>query len=102
LVEKIIFETFPTTVEKFSLEKFSNVTGKLHRPICKFSKITRSVLLRIRTFTERICTGIQKAYLYLKIVSVNLALCEIMWKGLIDSDIENMIILYAACAMHAG
>jgi len=25
-----------------------------------------------------------------------------MWKDLIESDIENMIILYGACAMHAG
>ena len=55
--------TFPKSVEKMnvSLKSYKN-TGALHKDLCTFKTISRSILLRMRNVLDKSCTENQNTH----------------------------------------
>ena len=62
--------------------------------------ISVSVLLRNRNVLEKICRENQNTYfIFNNFYSANRAVCEIMWKNVVEPD-RTQTIEYGACALH--
>jgi len=67
-----------------------------------FFIISRSVLLRMRNFSDKFVQKIKTHFMFNKFFPPYCAIYETMWKNMVDPDRPQMAIYYCACAFHAG
>jgi hypothetical protein len=72
------------------LLKSDKNNGYLHEDLCTFMIISRSVLLRIRNVSEKVVQKIKTHILCSITFSEYRAVCEIMWKIMIEPDRPQM------------
>jgi len=87
--KKLIFQTFPKMWKTSSLTKYLQ---RLHKEKCTFNTISVRILLRIEALQNKFLVE-SKKHIF---CSINLFLkstfYEIMWKNMLGSDTEYMII----------
>jgi hypothetical protein len=71
------------------------MTGTLHEDLLPFVTISRSVLLRVRTVSDKPCRKIQRQILSLIIFSVSCAIEEIMWKNKVEHRLTKCLMRIA-------
>jgi hypothetical protein len=65
--------------------------------------ISRSVLLRMRTVSDKSCRENQNThFIFDNLFSENRAVYEITWKNMVEADRSQVKMEYEACALHAG
>ena len=101
----LIFEYFSQVCRENSglFEIGKELPSNLHEDQCKFMTTSPWVILRIGNFSDRICRENQNAHFSFKFFFFeNLAVYEIMWQNVIESDRPQLTIQYGACVLHAG
>ena len=83
----------------------TRITGTLREDECAFMIAARRIL-RMRNVSGKSCRANQNKHLFSVIFfSEILAVCEIMWRNVIEPDRPHMAILYKAahkmCDLHA-
>jgi len=73
----------------------------LHEDICTFMTISHWSLLRKRNISQEYSRENKKNYSQF-IFPENHAVCEIMWKNLVQPDRPDGKIINGACALHAA
>jgi len=53
-------------------------------------------------FQTKLAEKIKRYILCSKIFPENIAVCEIMWKNIVQPDRPQMITKYGGCALHTG
>jgi hypothetical protein len=88
--------------EKLSRINFSlNLTRKLYyvwRPLYIFFIISRLVLHRMRSVSDINCRENQNTHFIFDFFFLNCAICEIMWKNIVEPDRPQMTIWYVCIA----
>jgi hypothetical protein len=95
---------FSKICEKIQVSlKSDNNNGTLHEDLCTFMVICRWILVRMRNVSDKSCRENQNThFMFNNFFSENRAICEIMWKNMVQPDRPQMTIWYGACALHAG
>jgi len=91
-----LFMTFfrGKSAEKFQVSlKPDKNNGTLLEDQCAFFIISRSVLLRMRNFSDESCRESQNTF-YIQVIlfSQNRAIDEIMWKNIVELDRSEMTV----------
>ena len=77
----LIFENFSKIC--WDNSSLTRITGTLHEELCAFVSVCRSVRLRLRNSSDKICRKNQTHTLYF---SENRAVYEIMWKNIVQPE----------------
>jgi hypothetical protein len=72
----------------------TKITGTLHRDVCTCMIVSHSVILRMRNVSDKICRENQNTHFVLNnfFFSENRAVCEIMWKNVVQLERQQMTI----------
>jgi len=70
----------------------TRITGTLHEDQYNFLIISRSVLLRMRNVSDKVCRGNKNTHFALSNFSFNRAVYETMWKNMVQPDTPQMTI----------
>jgi hypothetical protein len=83
-------------------KNLTRITGTLHEDLCTFMIMYLSVLLRIRSLSDRICRENQNTHFMFNdfFFNENRAIYETTWKNMVEVDRPRM--QYGACALHTG
>ena len=83
--------------------KSGRISGTLQEDHCTFVIISRSFVLIIRNFSEKLCTENQNThFMFSESPPENRVAYEIMWKNTIEQRRSQMAIQHGACATYAG
>jgi len=58
----------------------------LHEDVCTFMIILRQIFLRMRNVSDKSCRENQNTQVMFSNFVLNLAVCEVMWKNIIEPD----------------
>jgi hypothetical protein len=79
---------------KFELrQNVARLTGTLHEDLCTFMLISRLIILGMKNVSDKSCTENQNThFMFNSFFPENRAVCEIMWKNMIEPDRPQMTI----------
>jgi hypothetical protein len=94
----VFFENFSKKLE-FHYHR-TRIMGTLHEDSCTFMIISRSVLLKMRNVSDKICRkGNSTHFTFSNFLNKNRTVCEIMWKNIVERGRSQMAIwcMHIAC-----
>ena len=62
----------------------TRITSALHEGVCTFTVVSRCILLRMRTISDKAVEKIETHFVFSNFF--NHAICDIMWKNMVDPD----------------
>ena len=82
------FTNFGISAEQIKAPNPTTITGTLHAALCKFMIISRSILLRIRNISDKVCRENQNTHFYVQwlFFPENRAVYKIIWKNTVQPD----------------
>lgn len=89
--------------EAWLLKTFLTISGTLHDHICTFMTVSRLILLRMRSFSNKSCRGNQYTHFVFKnfYFSTSRTAYNVVWKCVVEADRTQTTAKYGACAFHS-